>query len=95
MPASLRSGLDVKTAPSGQPNVWSPERQATGNTSDPYARRQDPEIYVEVKYRQYRLDATANSVDGFVTTHEAAPQTAVVSNALNMLANQVSTKVTE
>jgi hypothetical protein len=86
---------DVKTAQSGQPNVWSPERQATSNTSDPYTRRQDPEIYVEVKYRLYRLDAAPTSVDGFVTTHEAAPQNAVVSNALNMLANQVFTKITK
>jgi len=86
---------DVKTARSAQPNAWSPEQQATTNTGDPYMRKQDPDIYVQVKYRLYHLDATETSIDGFVTTHEAAPQQAVVSQALDMLANQVFTKITK
>ena len=86
---------DIKTARSTQPNAWSPDQQATTNTGDPYMRKQDSDIYVEVKYRLYRLDATPTSIDGFVSTHDAAPQTVVVSNALNMLANQVFTKVTK
>jgi len=48
-----------------------------------------------VKYRLYRLDATPTSIDGFVSTHAAAPQNVVVANVLNMLANQVFTRVTK
>jgi len=86
---------DAKTARSPQPNAWSPEQQSTTNTRDPYMRRQDPDVYVEVKYRLYRLDAAQTSTDGFVTTHEAAPEQAVVSHVLDMLANQIFTKVTK
>jgi hypothetical protein len=83
---------DVKTARSAQPSASSPNQQATTNTYDPYMRRQDPENYVQVKYHLYRLDPAA-SLDGFVSTHDAAPAQAVVSIALDMLANQVFTKV--
>jgi hypothetical protein len=86
---------DVKTARSAQPNAWSPEPQATTNTGDPYMRNQDPDIYVQVKYRLYRLGANESFIDGFVTTHAAAPQQAVVAQALDMLANQVFSKVTK
>ena len=83
---------DVKTARSGQPSAWSPDQPATTNTGDPYMRKQDPDIYVQVKYRLYRVDPAA-SYDGFVSTHYAAPEQAVVSQAFDMLANQVFTKV--
>jgi len=86
---------DAKTARSAQPNAWSPDQQLTTNTGDPYMRRQDPDIYVEVKYRLYHLVTTETSIDGFVATHQAAPQQAVVSQALDMLANQVFTKLTK
>lgn len=86
---------DVKTARSPQPNAWFPDQQATTNTGDPYMRKQDPDVYVEVKYRLYRLTAAETAIDGFVTTHDAAPQQAVVAAALNMLTNQVFTKVTK
>jgi len=86
---------DAKTARSAQPNAWSPDQQLTTNTGDPYMRRQDPDIYVEVKYRLYHLVTTETSIDGFVATHQAAPQQAVVSQALDMLANQVFTKITK
>lgn len=83
---------DVKSALSGQPNAWNPEAQTTANTRDPYMRRQDPELYVQIKYRLYRIEP-AGASDGFVTTHQAAPQQAVVTQALDMLANQVFAKV--
>ena len=86
---------DVKTARAGQPSAWSPDQQLTTNTGDPYMRKQDPDIYVQVKYRIYRLDTTSDSIDGFVATHAAAPQQAVISQALDMLANQVFTKLTK
>jgi hypothetical protein len=86
---------DVETARSPQPNVWAPNQQATTSTPDPYMRKQDPEYYVRVKYRLYRLDATVSTTDGFVTTHDAAPANAVVAAALDMLANQVFTKITK
>ena len=86
---------DAKTARSAQPNAWSPDQQLTTNTGDPYMRRQDPDIYVEVKYRLYHLVTSETSIDGFVATHQAAPQQAVVSQALDMLANQVFTKLTK
>ena len=86
---------DAKTARSAQPNAWSPDQQLTTNTGDPYMRRQDPDIYVEVKYRLYHLVTTETSIDGFVATHQAAPQQAVVYQALDMLANQVFTKITK
>ena len=44
---------DVRTARSPQPDVWSPNRQSTTSTYDPYMRRQDPENYVRVKYQIY------------------------------------------
>ena len=78
-----------------QPNAWSPDQQLTTNTGDPYTRRQDPDYYVQVKYRLYHLEPAETSIDGFVATHEAAPQQAVVSQALDMLANQVFTKLTK
>ena len=86
---------DVRTARSAQPNAWSPDQQLTTNTGDPYTRRQDPDYYVQVKYRLYHLEPAETSIDGFVATHEAAPQQAVVSQALDMLANQVFTKITK
>ena len=86
---------DVRTARSAQPNAWSPDQQLTTNTGDPYTRRQDPDYYVQVKYRLYHLEPAETSIDGFVATHEAAPQQAVVSQALDMLANQVFTKLTK
>jgi hypothetical protein len=86
---------DVKTARSAQPNAGSPDQQVTTTTGDPYMRNQDPDVYVQVKYRMYRLDATQPATDGFITTHEAAPQQAVVAQALDMLANQIFSKVTK
>ena len=86
---------DVKTARSAQPNAWNPDQQSTANTRDPYMRRQDPDYYVEVKYRLYRLNPAADSSDGLVSTHDAAPQQAVVAHALDMLANQVFSKITK
>lgn len=86
---------DVKTARSAQPNAWFPEQQSTTNTGDPYMRKQDPDVYVQVKYRLYRLGANESSIDGFVTTHAAEPAQAVVAQALDMLANQVFSKVTK
>jgi hypothetical protein len=58
-------------------------------------RKQDTENYVQVKYRLYRMDAALSSYDGFVSTHQAAPEQAVVSIALDMMANQVFTKITK
>ena len=86
---------DVKTARSAQPNAWFPEQQSTTNTGDPYMRKQDPDVYVQVKYRLYRLGANESSFDGFVTTHTSEPAQAVVAQALDMLANQVFSKVTK
>lgn len=86
---------DVKTAQSAQPNAWFPDQQVTTNTGDPYMRKQDTDVYVQVKYRLYRLGANESSIDGFVTTHAAAPPQAVVAQALDMLANQVFSKVTK
>lgn len=84
---------EVSTARSSQPNAWFPEQQSTTNTGDPYMRRQDPDYYVHIKYRIYRADPAAAPIDGFVATHNAAPPQAVVSAALDMLANQVFAKL--
>ncbi len=86
---------DVKTARSAQPNAWFPDQQVTTNTGDPYMRKQDPDVYVQVRYRLYRLDAAETAIDGFVTTHDAAPAQAVVAQALDMLANQIFSKITK
>jgi len=86
---------DIKASLSYQPNVWYPEQQETTSTRDPYLRRQDRQYYVVVKYRLFRLDSTTAAIQGFITTHEAAPERTVVSNALAMLANQVFTRVTK
>jgi hypothetical protein len=86
---------DVNTARSPQPNVMSPNQQSTTSTYDPYMRRQDPENYVRVKYQIYARDPATAPIDGFITTHEAAPYQAVVAHALDMLANQVFTKLTK
>lgn len=84
---------DVRTARSPQPNAWSPDQPSTTNTGDPYMRRQDPDYYVQIKYRLYRADPASPPLDGFIATHNAAPPQAVVAQALDMLANQVFTKV--
>jgi hypothetical protein len=84
---------DVSTARSPQPNVVSPNTQSTTNTYDPYMRRQDPDNYVRVKYQLYARDPAKSPTEGFVTTHDSAPYQAVVSQALDMLGNQVFTKL--
>jgi hypothetical protein len=84
---------DVSTARSPQPNVASPNTQATTNTYDPYMRRQDTDNYVRVKYQLYPRDSAKSPIAGFVTTHDSAPYQAVVSQALDMLGNQVFTKL--
>lgn len=86
---------DVSTARSPQPNVLSPNQQSTTSTYDPYMRRQDTDNYVQVKYRLYARDPATAPLDGFVTTHDSAPQQAVVHQALSMLANQVFTRLTK
>jgi hypothetical protein len=86
---------DVKSSLSAQPNVMHPERQETTSTYDPYMRRQDHDFYVTINYRLYPIDSATTSAEGFVSTHDAAPERAVVSAALDMLANQVFTKVTK
>jgi len=84
---------EVSTARSPQPNVASPNVQSTTNTYDPYMRRQDPENYVRVKYQLYARDPAKPPVEGFVTTHDAAPYQAVVAQALDLLGNQVFAKL--
>ena len=86
---------DISTARSPQPNVWSPGEQSTTSTYDPYMRRQDPENYVRVKYQLYARDPATAPSDGFIATHDAAPYQAVLSQALDLLANQVFTKLTK
>lgn len=86
---------EIKTARSPQPNLLNDQPLATTNTNDPYMRRQDPDNYVRVKYLLYRLEPPAAPLDGFVTTHDAAPYQAVVATALDMMANQVFTKITK
>ena len=84
---------DVRTARSAQPNVLSSNTQSTTDTYDPYMRRQDPDNYVRVSYQLYARDPAARPVEGFVTIHDSAPYQAVVAQALDLLANQVFTKL--
>jgi hypothetical protein len=84
---------DVSTARSPQPNVVAPNQQSTTSTYDPYMRRQDPDNYVRVIYKLYARDSATPPVDGFVTAHDSAPYQAVVFQALDLLANQVFTKL--
>ena len=84
---------DVRTARSPQPNVLSPNTQSTTSTYDPYMRRQDPDNYVRVSYQLYARDPATRPVEGFVTTHDSAPYQAVVAQALDLLANQIFTKL--
>ena len=84
---------DVRTARSPRPNVLSPNTQSTTNTYDPYMRRQDPDYYVRVSYQLYSRDPATRPFEGFVTTHDSAPYQAVVAQALDLLANQVFTKL--
>lgn len=86
---------DVSTARSPQPNVASPDIQSTTNTYDPYMRRQDPDNYVRVRYQLYARDPAKSPIEGFVTTHDSAPYQAVVAQALDLLGNQVFTKLTK
>jgi len=86
---------DLASARTYQPNVMYPEQQMTTSTVDPLMRKQDPDIYVVIKYRLFHIDSSDAAADGFVSDHEAAPQNAVVASALDMLANQVFTKVTK
>ena len=86
---------DVRSSLSAQPNVMHPETQETTSTYDPYVRRLDRDSYVTIKCRLYPIDSATTSAEGFVSTHDAAPERAVVSAALDMLANQVFTKVTK
>lgn len=84
---------DVRSARSAQPNVVYPERQETTSTYDPYMRRQDHDSYVTINYRIFPIESATTSAEGFVSTHDSAPERAVVSAALDMLANQVFSKV--
>jgi len=84
---------DVSTARSPQPNVVSPNEQSTTSTYDPYMRRQDPDNYVRVTYKLYARDSATPPVDGFITAHDSAPYQAVIAQALDLMANQVFTRL--
>ena len=70
-----------------------PNQQSTTNTYDPYMRKQDPDNYVRVSYQLYARDPAKSPLEGFVTAHDSAPYQAVIAQALDMMANQVFTKL--
>jgi hypothetical protein len=65
---------DVRSSLSAQPNVLHPERQETTSTYDPYMRRQDHDFYVTINYRLFPIESATTSAEGFVSTHDAAPE---------------------
>ena len=86
----LSSVVEDKTAMGDQTNVY---QQATPGANDPYQRKQDREYYVRIAYTIQRIDSTTPVAKGVVSTHDAAPEVAVISSALDIVANQVFAKV--